>query len=250
MTKNPTHAPVLHAAVHNAPVLNAAVLHAALLVAALLLAVPGCSSDDGESGSLASGAVDAATEPIDGAAVEEDGTAAQRGGTADDGTADDGTADDGTADDGTALADFEPTAEDFVCIKELGHFTGRYWVGNLLGDLQASIDVAESPTGGTFPPGTVIQLVPQEAMVKRAPGWDAQTNDWEFFFLEASADGTTIVTRGAAETENAFGGNCFDCHKKADPQWDMVCGLDHGCDPLRFGESFFLGLQDSDPRCN
>ena len=126
---------------------------------------------------------------------------------------------------------------------------GRYRITNLLGDVEASVAVAESPTGGVFPPGTLIQLFPGEAMLKREAGFDAATNDWEFFALEASIEGTTIVTRGAAETINMFGGNCFDCHSLADPQWDFVCGDDHGCDPLGVNDQFITLLQRGDLRC-
>jgi hypothetical protein len=31
-------------------------------------------------------------------------------------------------------------------------------------------------------------------------------------------------TRGFAEVNNRFGGNCFNCHAKARPEWDLVCG--------------------------
>ena len=64
---------------------------------------------------------------------------------------------------------------------------------------------ANNPDGGVYPVGTVIQLVPQEAMVKRAAGFDPATNDWEFFSLDVSGaervgalieydDTTTIFT--------------------------------------------------------
>ncbi|MCA9527440.1 MAG: hypothetical protein KC549_14215, partial [Myxococcales bacterium] len=103
---------------------------------------------------------------------------------------------------------------------------------------------------GTYPPGTVIQLVPQEAMVKRAPGWNAETRDWEFFFLDIAADGgVSIRTRGAAETVNAFGGNCLGCHSKAEPQWDLICEQDHGCDPLPLTAQLIEQLQQADARC-
>jgi methylmalonyl-CoA mutase len=47
-----------------------------------------------------------------------------------------------------------------------------------------------------YPPGTVIQLVPQEAMVKRESGFAPEANDWEFFFLNVDAEGTEIAARG------------------------------------------------------
>jgi len=110
--------------------------------------------------------------------------------------------------------------------------------------------VAESPDGGVYPVGTVIQLIPSEAMVKRADGWSPQTGDWEFFSLSVSANGTVIEDRGATETVNQFGGNCLDCHALAEPQWDFVCEQDHGCDPIPIPEATIDMLQEGDPRCD
>jgi len=122
-------------------------------------------------------------------------------------------------------------------------------ITNLLGDVDASLAVANSPTGGTYPPGTLIQLFPGEAMLKRGNGWNTMTNDWEFFALSVNAEATTITARGADDTVNMFGGNCFGCHSAAEPQWDLVCEQDHGCEPLGVDRSFIDRLQDSDPRC-
>ena len=95
----------------------------------------------------------------------------------------------------------------------------------------------------------MVQLIPTEAMVKRAPGFAPNNSDWEFFFLEASAEGTVIVERGAETVVNGFGGNCFDCHAKAAPQWDRLCEEGHGCDPLPFTAEQIEMVQQSDPRC-
>jgi hypothetical protein len=100
-----------------------------------------------------------------------------------------------------------------------------------------------------YPVGTIIQLVPQEAMVKRAPGFDPASNDWEFFALEVSPTGTTIVTRGGAEVINRFGGtSCADCHRKAQPQFDFVCEQTNGCDPLPISNEIIAAVQRADPR--
>ncbi|MGB1700449.1 MAG: hypothetical protein ACPHRO_10875, partial [Nannocystaceae bacterium] len=125
----------------------------------------------------------------------------------------------------------------------------NYYLTNLRGDLDASLAVANSPTGGIFPPGTLIQLIPTEAMVKRGPGFSATTNDWEFFSLDVSAQGTTILDRGTTDVINQFGGNCLDCHEKAMPQWDFVCEKDHGCDPLPLTDEIIESVQQGDPRC-
>ena len=144
--------------------------------------------------------------------------------------------------------DFEAEAEDFGCILEWP-MVRRFRITNTLGHLDDALAVANSETGGTYPVGTIIQLVPGEAMVKRGRGWSPETNDWEFFALDVSAESTTIRSRGAAETVNQFGGNCFDCHRLAEPQWDFVCEDDHGCDPLPLSPELLLNIQNGDPRC-
>ena len=91
-----------------------------------------------------------------------------------------------------------------------------FFVDNRLGHLQQTLAVANAPKGGTYPVGTILQLVPQEAMVKRRKGFDPATKDWEFFFLTTDATGTKIVTRGSDDVVNRFGGNCAACHAAAD----------------------------------
>jgi hypothetical protein len=90
--------------------------------------------------------------------------------------------------------------------------------------------------------------VPQEAMVKRAPGFDADSNDWEFFSLDVTAEGTEILTRGGAEVINRFGGSCADCHSLAKPEFDFVCEDTNGCEPLPIGDDVIKSIQDQDPR--
>jgi hypothetical protein len=92
-------------------------------------------------------------------------------------------------------------------------------------------------------------LIPGEAMVKRDKGFDATTHDWEFFELDVSKDGTRIRKRGAADVVNRFGGNCFECHSQAAPQWDLVCETDHGCAPIPPTPAMIRALQRTDPRC-
>lgn len=157
-----------------------------------------------------------------------------------------GTADpDPDTDAATTVVDV--SADSFRCITDMTPVRGFY-VDNLLGDVDATVAVANDLRGNRFPPGSVVQLVPQEAMVKREPGFSPATNDWEFFFLQVSPEGTTIDTRGRSETVNAFGGNCFECHAPA-ADFDLICEQDNGCDPLPIGADAFATLQASDPRC-
>jgi hypothetical protein len=146
-----------------------------------------------------------------------------------------------------AAQDINMTAAMFTNIHRLTKVRGFY-VGNLLGHLAAALAVADNPNGGVYPVGTIIQLVPQEAMVKRRAGWSPATHDWEMFSLRASATGTTITSRGAAKTVNAFGMNCASCHEAAKPQFDFVCETTHGCAPLPLTDALIKQIQDSDPR--
>ena len=152
------------------------------------------------------------------------------------------------ADDTSELATEQITDATFGCIRDLTA-VDRFFVGNLEGDLDATLAVARSEEGGTFPVGSVVQLVPTEAMVKRAPGYSAETNDWEFFDLEVSPEGTSILTRGHADVVNRFDGNCLECHAKAEERFDMICSTDHGCDPIPINDAMIRALQKTDPRC-
>ena len=143
--------------------------------------------------------------------------------------------------------DFVPEATDFRNIHTMTPVRG-FFIDNRLGHLDEALEVANSPDGGEYPVGTIIQLVPQEAMVKRRAGFSKATGDWEFFFLSVSSEGTVIEARGADEVVNRFGGNCASCHSLADPQFDFVCEQDHGCDPLPIDRDIINAVQEADPR--
>lgn len=145
--------------------------------------------------------------------------------------------------------DYDAVADDFVCILDWTQVR-NFRIHNFLGHLDDAIAVAESVDGGDYPVGTVIQLVPSEAMVKRGAGLSPESGDWEFFELKPTASGTEIGVRGFAEVVNQFGGNCLDCHAKAEPQWDFICEKGHGCDPLPFTDEQIAQIQMSDPRCD
>ena len=100
-----------------------------------------------------------------------------------------------------------------------------------------------------YPAGSLIQLVPGEAMIKREKGFDPATKDWEFFELNVSPKGTEINKRGTADIINRFGGNCLECHAQAEPQWDLVCEQTHGCDPIPITPIMARAIQKTDPRC-
>ena len=142
------------------------------------------------------------------------------------------------------------TADLFDCISQMAKAaSGAFFVDNILGNVDATKAVADSETGGEYPPGSLVSLIPTEVMIKHNPGWNPETNDWEFIELDVSESGSEIRVRGTTEVVNRFGGNCFGCHQLARPEWDLICGSDHGCAPLPITRETIIGIQNSDPRC-
>ena len=142
------------------------------------------------------------------------------------------------------------TATLFKCLTEMSKSSaGDFYVDNILGDIEATVAVANSTTGGVYPPGSVVSLIPSEVMVKHQEGWNPPTNDWEFIELNLTDGEAAFAARGTTEVVNQFGGNCFGCHQLARPEWDLICGTDHGCAPLPVSREMLLGMQASDPRC-
>jgi len=135
----------------------------------------------------------------------------------------------------------------FKCLNEMVKVR-HFYVDNLLGNRAATVAVATRDSG-TYPPGSVVQLIPGEVMVKQPQGFNDFTHDWEFFELDVSAQGSKIRKRGFADVNNRFGGNCFGCHASARPAFDMICELDHGCAPIPVTRRMIAALQHTDPRC-
>jgi hypothetical protein len=136
----------------------------------------------------------------------------------------------------------------FRCIREMVPVR-HFYIDNLLGNVAGTLEAANAPKGAVYPAGSVVQLVPTEAMVKREPGFSPATGDWEFFELEVSKSGSTIRTRGFADVNNRFGKNCFACHVPARAPWDFICESGHGCEAIPIDRSMTGALQRSDPRC-
>lgn len=139
-------------------------------------------------------------------------------------------------------------ADSFRCIREMTPVR-HFYVDNLLGNLEGTLAAANAPKGAIYPPGSVVQLVPSEVMVKREAGFSPATGDWEFFELDVSDKGASVRARGFAEVNNRFGGNCFACHAPARQPWDFVCEEGHGCEPIPVTRKMIGALQRSDPRC-
>ena len=136
----------------------------------------------------------------------------------------------------------------FQCIKQMTKVRGFY-VDNVDPERLAETVAVAQKGQGEYPAGSVIQLVPSEVMVKHPKGTNSKTNDWEFFELKVSKEGSKVHVRGFEDVVNKFGGNCLDCHKKARPEFDMVCEQGHGCDPIPITPQMTAVIQKTDPRC-
>lgn len=145
-------------------------------------------------------------------------------------------------------ASFQLDASSFRCMRDMTPVR-HFYVDNLAGNLQGTLAVANDPEGKTYPPGSVVQLVPTEVMVKRDPGFSPVTGDWEFFELEVSESGSKIHKRGFADVNNRFDKNCFGCHVPAREKWDFICEQNHGCEAIPITHAMTGALQRSDPRC-
>ena len=135
----------------------------------------------------------------------------------------------------------------FKCITKMTPVK-QFFVDNLAGNLAGTVAVAQAGKG-EFPEGTVLQLIPNEAMIKQQKGFSPGTGDWEFFALESNKNGSKIVSRGREEVNNFLGLDCYECHKAARAEFDLVCEQDHGCVPLPLTRAMFHAVQHTDPRC-
>ncbi len=146
-------------------------------------------------------------------------------------------------------AESKVTVDDnsFKCIQNMTKVR-HFYVDNLSGNLAETVAVATAGKGD-YPEGSVVQLMPNEVMVKLNKGFNSATRDWEFFWIDIDKNGQKIFTRGFAEVNNRLNLNCFTCHVKAEPQYDFICETGHGCDPIPVTKAMFGALQRTDPRC-
>jgi hypothetical protein len=113
--------------------------------------------------------------------------------------------------------------------------------------LQEAVKVFESGApAADYPEGTVIRVIPQEAMIKRSKTAFANSNGWEYFALAVTPQGTTVRERG--DTASNRLGTCQSCHSKA-AKFDYVCRSGHDCPTVPLTEQQIAALQANDPRC-
>jgi hypothetical protein len=161
-----------------------------------------------------------------------------------------------TSDGLPVVEDFVATVNDFDCNRNSEWtMVGIARYKNTLGHDAEMLSVARAPTGGTYPVGTIVQLNPVEAMVKRRSGFDATSNDWEFFALNVGDAGVGITDRGGGTIVSNARGTCLSCHIPAQAAFDLVCGdpveggptTTHGCVPLPVDTSVLIARPD--PKC-
>jgi hypothetical protein len=99
-----------------------------------------------------------------------------------------------------------------------------------------------------YPTGTILQLIPGEAMVKHDRAAFPNTRGWEFFALKVTAKGTEIQDRGDKVLNTTLKKPCLDCHSPA-AKFDFVCETKHGCAPIPLPALVIAHMQNSDPRC-
>ncbi len=99
-----------------------------------------------------------------------------------------------------------------------------------------------------YPTGTILQLIPTEAMVKHDRAAFPNSNGWEFFALQVSADGTVILDRGDKVLNTSLKKPCLDCHSPG-AKFDFVCEKKHGCAPIPVTDQQIAAMQAADPRC-
>lgn len=99
-----------------------------------------------------------------------------------------------------------------------------------------------------YPTGTILQLIPGEAMVKHSRESFPNTNGWEFFALAVSADGTKIQDRGDKVVNTSLKKPCLECHSPA-AKFDFVCEKGHGCASIPVTDAQIAAIQAADPRC-
>lgn len=204
-----------------------------LLAVSLLLPLVGCGDDSSRTGHSDVGNDTAPMDVQDGGDTTSDAT---------------------TDVDGDVVADAQPdvpteltvSEADFDCLTNWEGVRG-FFLTNLLGDTAEAVRVAEGGFAEPTPVGTIVQLVPFEAMVKLPTGSSPETNDWEYFLLSNTSAGTEIVERGFAEVEN-LAGSCNGCHANAASR-DFICEDTGLCAAAALPRDVVDQLVEGDPRC-
>lgn len=141
------------------------------------------------------------------------------------------------------------TEKSFGCVLELPKVRNTRIQNSDPAKLQEAIRIfRDSVPNREYPTGTILQLIPTEAMVKHDRAAFPKTNGWEFFALNVSAQGTTIQDRGDRVINASLKKPCLGCHSPA-AKFDFVCEKGHGCAPIPVTDQQIAAMQAADPRC-
>jgi hypothetical protein len=150
---------------------------------------------------------------------------------------------------------FVATADDFQCLLDGTQAPGKHFFvfHRKKAALRKALHKIETAKFGKkgLPVGTILQLVPFEAMVKRGGKFNREGNGWEFFSLHDNADGTTtIVSRGMADVLSAFTHtSCQDCHQRLAADHESICEYVQGTAGIGLTDDLLAIIQNGDPRC-
>lgn len=136
---------------------------------------------------------------------------------------------------------------DFECLTSWPKVR-RFRITNKLGRLDETLAVAHGELPPPYPPGTIVQLIPNEAMVKRGGNFDLDNSNWEYFVIDPNGGDMQIVQRGRDEVRNAPI-PCFQCHSAARDISDFICETTNGCIALGIPGDLIDRIQENDPRC-
>jgi len=150
---------------------------------------------------------------------------------------------------GASAADVSVSAQTFGCILDWPQVRNTRIKHADPKQLAEAMRIFRDSVPNTeYPVGTILQLVPFEAMVKHPREKFPKTNGWEFFALEVSPTGTKIRDRGDSVVNLSQGKTCLSCHQPA-ASFDFVCEKGHGCAPIPFNDQAIQALQRADARC-
>jgi hypothetical protein len=145
--------------------------------------------------------------------------------------------------------DLAITAKSFGCLLDLPKVRNMRIQNPDPEKLKEAIRIFRDSVPDTeYPRGTILQLIPTEAMVKHDRAAFPNTNGWEFFALKVSADGTMILDRGDKVLNTSLKKPCLNCHSPA-AKFDFVCEKKHGCAPIPVTDQLIAAMQSADPRC-
>jgi hypothetical protein len=152
-----------------------------------------------------------------------------------------------------SLAEPQAKPEDFQCLLNGVKAEGKnfYLFHRNKRKLRRAVKMTNTgriPKAG-YPVGTILQLFPFEAMIKRRRGFNREGNNWEFVRLNITQDGRTeILQTGKGEVANVIG-SCQGCHVQLAPAHDLVCEFVVGTSGLGLTDAQVQAIQAADPRC-